>query len=74
MKKMKFLLALWIGKALMLFCNLFSKGRGTNMPGAYSNKIMADFIGQFKGIDTEKVVFITGTNGKSTANNSSEPL
>lgn len=53
----------------MLFCNLFAKGRGTNMPGANSNRIMPDFIGQFTGIDTDKVVFITGTNGKSTANN-----
>ena len=30
---------------------------------------MPDFIGHFTGIDPEKVIFITGTNGKSTANN-----
>lgn len=69
MKRLKFILTLLYGKALMLFVNLFAKGRGTNMPGAKANRIMPDFIGQFTGIDPEKVVFITGTNGKSTANN-----
>ena len=69
MKKIKFIFTLIIGKALMAFSNTFAKGRGTNMPGAKANKIMPDFIGQFTGIDPEKVIFITGTNGKSTANN-----
>ena len=69
MKRIKFLITLLIGKALMLFTNVFAKGRGTNMPGAKANAIMSDFIGQFKGIDYNKVIFITGTNGKSTANN-----
>lgn len=69
MKKLKFIFTLWIGKLLMHFSNVFAKGRGTNMPGAKANMLMPDFIGHFKGIDYEKVVFITGTNGKSTANN-----
>ncbi len=69
MKKIKFIITLLIGKALMLFTNVFAKGRGTNMPGAKANALMCDFIGQFKGIDYNKVIFITGTNGKSTANN-----
>lgn len=53
----------------MLFCNVFAKGRGTNMPGANANRLMPDFISRFTGIDLDKVIFITGTNGKSTANN-----
>ena len=69
MQKLKFILTLLIGKGLMLFSNIFAKGRGTNMPGAKANRIMPDFIGHFTGIDPEKVIFITGTNGKSTANN-----
>lgn len=69
MQKLKFILTLLIGKGLMLFSNIFTKGRGTNMPGAKANRIMPDFIGHFTGIDPEKVIFITGTNGKSTANN-----
>lgn len=68
-KTLKFIFTLWVGKALMLFCNIFAKGRGTNMPGAKANLLMPDFIGNFKGIDVDKVIFITGTNGKSTANN-----
>ena len=69
MKKVKFLIALWVGKALMVFCKIFAKGRGTNLPGAKANAIMPDFIHHFKGMDMDKVIFITGTNGKSTANN-----
>ena len=69
MQKLKFILTLLIGKGLMLFSNIFAKGRGTNMPGAKANRLMPDFIGHFTGIDPEKVIFITGTNGKSTANN-----
>ena len=69
MQKLKFILTLLLGKGLMLFSNIFAKGRGTNMPGAKANAIMPDFIGHFTGIDPEKVVFVTGTNGKSTANN-----
>ena len=69
MQKLKFIFTLLVGKGLMLFSNIFAKGRGTNMPGAKANRLMPDFIGHFTGIDPEKVVFITGTNGKSTANN-----
>ncbi len=69
MKKLKFLFTLWVGKALMVFCNVFAKGRGTNLPGAKANALMPNFIANFKGMDIDKVVFITGTNGKSTANN-----
>ena len=40
MQKLKFILTLLIGKGLMLFSNIFAKGRGTNMPGAKANRIM----------------------------------
>ena len=39
MKKLKFFFTLLIGKFLMLFCNIFAKGRGTNMPGASANAL-----------------------------------
>lgn len=68
MNKLKFLIALWTGKAVSLFCKLVKNG-GTNKPGAFSVKIKKDFIRCFKNIDHEKIVFITGTNGKSTTNN-----
>ena len=69
MRKIRFLLALYVGKILALLTRLVSKERGTNIPGAYSNKIQKDFIKGFTGIDYDKVIFITGTNGKSTTNN-----
>ena len=69
MEKIKFLLALWVGKFLAFATNLVAKGRGTNIPGAYANKIQKDFIRHFKGINYDNVFFITGTNGKSTTNN-----
>ena len=69
MKKLRFLIALYVGKILVLLTRILSKERGTNIPGAYSNKIQKDFIKNFKGIDLEKAIFITGTNGKSTTNN-----
>ena len=69
MKKLKFLFALFVGKFLVFLTKLVSKERGTNIPGAYANKIQKDFIKYFRGIDFKKAIFITGTNGKSTTNN-----
>ncbi len=69
MKRIRFFIALIVGKVLVFLTRLVSKERGTNIPGAYSNKILKDFISQFKGIDYDKAIFITGTNGKSTTNN-----
>lgn len=69
MKRLKFLIALYIGKILALLTGLIAPERGTNLPGAFSNRIQGDFIRGFKGIDYEKTIFITGTNGKSTTNN-----
>ncbi len=69
MKKFRFLFALFVGKVLVLLTKIVSKERGTNIPGAFSNKIQKDFISNFKGIDYDKAIFITGTNGKSTTNN-----
>ena len=36
---MKFTFALIVGKVLALLTKLVSKQRGTNIPGAYANKI-----------------------------------
>ena len=69
MKKLRFLLALWLGKLICILVNIIDKERGTNIAGIYACKIQKDFISHFKGIDYDKVFFITGTNGKSTTNN-----
>lgn len=69
MKKIKFIIAIFIGKILVVLTRVISKKRGTNIPGAIAIKIQKDFIKQFKGINYDKAIFITGTNGKSTTNN-----
>lgn len=69
MESVKFYLALILGKIIAFVVNIISKEGGTNFPGKYAYKISKDFIKHFRGIDYNKVVFITGTNGKSTTNN-----
>ena len=65
---LRFTAALFAGKATALFCKAVKKG-GTNKPGAIACKICPDFIKRFTNVDLNKVIFITGTNGKSTTNN-----
>lgn len=69
MKKLKFLFALLVGKLICVAVSIIDKERGTNLAGLYACRIQKDFISHFKGIDCNKVFFITGTNGKSTTNN-----
>jgi len=66
---MKFFFAVLVGKILIWLTHLVSKERGTNLPGAWALKIDKKIIEKFKNIDYNKVIFITGTNGKSTSNN-----
>ncbi|MCL1894966.1 MAG: MurT ligase domain-containing protein [Clostridiales bacterium] len=65
----RFALALAAGKLCLAACKSISPGRGSNLPGAVALKLDPLFLRHFKGIDPAKTVFITGTNGKSTANN-----
>lgn len=69
MKKIKFHVALIVGKLVAFVVGIVSKDRGTNLSGKYAYKICKNFLKEFKNIDYNKVVFITGTNGKSTTNN-----
>lgn len=69
MKKIQFLFALSIGKIVCKLVNIIDKEKGTNLAGKIACKMQKDFISHFKGIDYNKVFFITGTNGKSTTNN-----
>ncbi len=66
---MKFYLALWTGKFINFLINIIDKKRGSNFSGEKAIMIDPEMIAHFKGIDTEKMLFITGTNGKSTSNN-----
>lgn len=66
---MKFYLALWFAKLMGIAIKLVSRGRGTNLPGEKALSIDPSFVKHFKNIDYSKVVFITGTNGKSSTTN-----
>ena len=66
---MKFLITLWIAKIVAIVVNLIDKKRGSNYSGKIAIKLMPDFVSHFKKIDYDKVVFISGTNGKSTTTN-----
>lgn len=66
---LRFYLALWISKIIAIIINIVAKERGTNLPGAVALKIDPCFIKHLKGIDPEKTVLITGTNGKSSVTN-----
>lgn len=66
---MKFLITLWLSKLIAIAVNIIDKSRGSNYSGMIATKLMPDFVAHFKGIDYNKVIFITGTNGKSTTTN-----
>ena len=68
MKKIIFIIALWVGKFTNLLCKIFHKS-GTFISGEMAKKVQKDFVKHFRGIDYSKVVFVTGTNGKSTTTN-----
>lgn len=69
MAKIKFLFALWLARLFRWAINIVAPGRGTNLPGQIALKIDRGFNGHFSGLDQAKVIFITGTNGKSTTTN-----
>ncbi len=66
---MKFLIALWLGKTINFLINIIDKSRGSNFSGEKALLVDPLMLEHFKGIDLEKTLFITGTNGKSTSNN-----
>jgi len=57
------------GRLCSALLRVVARNRGSNLPGAVALKLDPDFLKHIKGVDPEKTVFITGTNGKSTANN-----
>jgi hypothetical protein len=59
---MRFYLALYIAKVISKILHLVAKERGTIFPGMIALKIDPDFLSHVKGINSEKVVFVTGTN------------
>ena len=66
---LRFLRALSVGKLNELAVNMVDRERGTIRAGSKALEIDPDFISHLKGIDPDRVLFVTGTNGKSTTNN-----
>ena len=66
---MRFYVALWFAKIINGLINIIDKTRGSNLAGEKAMKIDPKMVAHFKGIDPSRVLFITGTNGKSTTNN-----
>lgn len=66
---MRFKFALIAAKLAAFAINIVAKGRGTNLPGRIALKFDPDFIRHIKGLDPDKTIFVTGTNGKSTTTN-----
>lgn len=62
-------LELLLGKFIILMCKLVDKNKGTNLAGKIMLKLDKNLIKKFKNIDYEKVIVVTGTNGKSTTVN-----
>ena len=58
-----------MGKIIAKIVNKIDKTKGTNISGKICTKICKNFIWHFNNIDYSKVIFVTGTNGKSTTTN-----
>ena len=66
MRKLRFLLALWLGKCARLALRVL-KRNATYFPGVVALKICPDFLGQVG--KPEIIIAVTGTNGKTTVSN-----
>ena len=66
MKKIRFLIAMTVGKILLLLLKLL-KRTASYTPGYIALKIYPDFLGALKMPET--VICVTGTNGKTTTSN-----
>ena len=66
---MRFLLTLWLCKIIAAAIRLVAPQRGTTFSGYVATRLMPDFLAHFRGVNPEKVIYITGTNGKSTTTN-----
>ncbi len=66
---MRFTFALIVGKLISFIISIIDRERGTSLPGEKMLKIDPDMLSKFKGLDPEKIILVTGTNGKSTTTN-----
>ena len=69
MRKIKFYIVLWLCKFISFVVTKIRKNGGTMISGKIATKLDKNFISNFKNIDYDKVVMVTGTNGKTSNTN-----
>lgn len=65
---MRKLLALWLGKVLILVGKILQK-KTSSLPGHYALKICPDFVKEMHKCVSKGIIITCGTNGKTTTNN-----
>lgn len=69
MKKILFYIVLWFCKFVSwIMSKLYKKG-GSTLPGKIATKMHKQFIRYFKNLDMNKVIMVTGSNGKTSTTN-----
>ena len=66
MKKLIFILFLYLAKFISLLIRLCGFGQASNFPGKIVFLVQKDFLRHFKLKANSKIILISGTNGKST--------
>lgn len=66
---MRFILELYLAKLMAFVVDIIDKKRGTSFAGRQILKLDKLFVKKFKKIDGNKVILVTGTNGKSSTTN-----
>ena len=64
-----FIIEMIIAKLIIVLINIVDKTRGTDLPGKIALKMNKNFTKGFRNLDYDRIIFITGTNGKSSTMN-----
>lgn len=68
MKKIRFIITLFIAKTVLLIAKVLKK-QGSMISGKVAVMLQKDFVKHFSNVNLDKTIFVTGTNGKSTTTN-----
>lgn len=69
MKRLWFYIVLWICQLGNFLVTKVIRYGGSNITGKIALMLQKDFVSQFKEIDYDKVIMVTGTNGKTSTTN-----
>ena len=58
--------AIWCGKLVCTVSRGLGKGNGSSLPGRVARKIDPEILSVMSGMVREKIIAVTGTNGKTT--------